>query len=317
MPGVTSLARGPGRRYNPCVEAAARITKLRVPPRRLPAGLLCAACLTPAGLFWSLFFSLSALYPTLFSADPRPIRTLGLRLSGVQAPAAILGVQPLGADFNGKPLARVTYHYKDGQGRSWLSVAVDFADPWKEGDLGTVVYLRSQPGVSRLRGEGQQPYGLFGWVLWLFPFSAMVLGSPAWRKGLDAVLLLRDGIAAEARIGSSERVRRWGRERERMVYEFESAEGRTIRGSSDLPADAAFQGAQRLPVLYRPAQPQISALVDSLPERYAAAVDGRGEWVYRGSRWPATRVAAAGALLAAAASCLVLHWAGFLPYLGR
>jgi hypothetical protein len=265
-----------------------------------------------AGAFWAAFLSVGVLYLTFFSGDASPWQVLRLRIQGVRAPAMVTAVLPTGTVFEGERLARIAYVYEDGaESRSGL--AYDRQSLWSVGDAGTAVYV---PGteVRRLQGPGQQPYGLFGWIQWVLPICALVLGSTAWRRGIDAWLLLKHGRPATARVTNVWKLR--FKARFRIAYRFEDDQGRQRVGWSDLPADS-LPGGQEVGILYVPRQSAISAAVDALEWRFPLAVDGKGRLRYTGGALPMLRFVAALALLALAALAGGAHLAGFLPDLGR
>jgi len=88
------------------MNALPRITRIRLPPRRLPFALACKAALSLPGFLLGLLFATSLLWATLGSGDAHVQDVAGLRLWGKQAPAAVEKVEAEKLTVDGEPLPR-------------------------------------------------------------------------------------------------------------------------------------------------------------------------------------------------------------------
>jgi len=294
--------------------------------------LVCQAALNRPGYCWGLLLSWTLVYICYFSGDRRPLDVPILRIWGLETTAVVESVEPLNARVGGERLARVRYAFVYG-GQIRLGTAYDKASRWQKGDHGVAIFAPFDPGISRLRSPRQKGSGIFERSLWLFPFAALVLGAPAWRRGLMEALLLREGLAADAHILEARRMRRrFGRPSYKFTYEFETLWGQVLRASlvlpEDLPARASSgllfstsaiprEGAPRRSVLYLPRDPTFSCLVDALPLRFGLRVDSKGQWVAAPSWRPLVRFGVLALSLGLGVASLAAWLLGYLPDMGR
>lgn len=298
--------------------------RIRLPPRHLPFALACQALLSVSGFLWAMMFSVALLWATFCSGDANVPDVPALRLWGGKTPAEVRSVEPTPLKVGGEPVGKVTYSFNAG-GLDYSRTTYDFADHWKPGQPATALYLESAPEVSRLQGERRGHSGLFGSFLFFVPFAAVLLGFPAWRRGLREALLLREGLSADARLLDCLRLSRKVRGVPvcRCHYEFESLWGEVFRGRAVVPEStvagprAIGAGSVRRPALYLPRDASVSTLVDALPMRYGLKVDRYGDWVAGLKVLPVVSICVAGVSVALAMLCLILQAGGVLTDLGR
>ena len=306
------------------MNAPTRITRLRLPPRKLPFALACQAFLNLPGFLLALLFASAMLWATFGSGDAHVQEVPGLRVWGQKAPAAVAMVEAENLTVDGEPLAKVTYEF-NAEGHGFRQTTYDFASHWQPGQTATALYLPGDPAVSRLQGEKRPHAGVFGSSLYFIPLAAVFLGIPFWRRGFRDLLLLREGLTADAQLLDCRALP--GRERGvevcRCNYEFESLWGEVFRGSAVVPVTVAptpreiEDASARRSVIYLPRDAAVSTLVDALPMRYGLKVDRRGEWVAGIETLPVLSAWAAAGTSALALLGLILQVLGLLGDLGR
>lgn len=264
---------------------ATRIDHLQPPPRRVPLALICASLSGVFTLFGSVFFSFGMIFVWVFGAGQRPLDAWRLSRAGATAPALVEEVEGTGGYENEVQIFRYRFRVLAGDGTGPAGTCYTTGGQWQAGDRVRAVYLPEDPAVACLEGARLSD---FPWWVMLFVgiFPAIGLGFliPSTIGGLRRIQLLRHGLVAAAGNLRTEttNTRINNVPVMRYRYEFRDLQGMVRPGSSSALPTVQVGDEAAEPVLYLPARPRQSLLVDTLSLRHRLEIGPGGGWVYPG-----------------------------------
>lgn len=235
--------------------------------RRVP---LSARLAVRLGNLWSLIgwgvfgFTMIFGWMILATAD----LTFGLQFAGdlETAPAEVTEVEKTSMSENERKIHAVGYRFTGPDGQVRQGVSYTFAPP-EPGEAVTVEFPRDDPETSRITGMRHKPFPGFLAVFLLFPLAGWVVVMVGWSKGGKNLRLLRTGVLTRGRLvdkkPTASRVnnqRVW-----KMVFAFTDAEGNEHQAVARTHKPEKLTDQPEELVLYDPAGPYRSALLDALP----------------------------------------------------
>ena len=278
---------------------SSRIARLAPPPRRVPLPVVCSAMLGtakgPATFLLTLFMLAGWLSATVF----RPVDQLRLAFSVTTAQAIVTEVTTTGRSVNEVEEYEYSFTFSAPDGRTITGRSYSIGQLWSVGDHVAAWYVPDEPAVARL--DGTRLSTVAPWLVWFMMLFSIVFSmnlAITAVGGLRQVMLLRYGKVGDARkIGAKETSLQLPRVLSgkpwydldryviqkyavtRYAYLFQASDGRIYRGTCKaLPSEEIGDEAVE-PIVYLPADPHVSMLVDVLPLRCALDVDGAGQWV--------------------------------------
>jgi hypothetical protein len=160
---------------------------------------------------------------------------------------------------------------------------------WSKGDSVPVTYLPDKPAVAELQDTRHTEFPWWAMLLvGIFPLIGGVMLVVSALSGWRQIRLLMMGRLAYARWINVTPTNTSVNDQPVMKYafEFQTEDGQTYQGNSKSLPKAQLGDEANEPVLYLPANPDRSMLLDAVPVRYALAVDASGQWVSDNSPWP-------------------------------
>jgi Protein of unknown function (DUF3592) len=217
-----------------------------------------------------------------------PLEEWRLAHSAATAEATITRVSATNATENDVAVYEYRFTFRTPDEKTISGRSYSTGHLWTEGDTATVWYLSDKPTVARLDGTRLSTFA--PWVLFvlIFPIVGAVMFAIATISGLRHVILLRYGHVAGARTlerkptGASVN----NQPVMKYIYEFQADNGEILSGSSNAVYTERVGDETQEPVLYLPASPAVSMLVDALPLRCPLDVNESGQWVSYESVWP-------------------------------
>lgn len=175
---------------------------------------------------------------------------------GVHATAAVVSESRTRGD---NPRTVVTYRYEVAGSAHESTARLPERDRRRfvEGDDLGILYLRSQPAVSWVEGDepGVLPLAVVPLIVIALLFIAWLV---AWNVRRETTLL-SEGRVAEARIVSTNKVRRQHHHSYRVEYEFTTLSGAKVTAHAENRRVPAGDGAT-VPVIYHRDNPRRNAL---------------------------------------------------------
>lgn len=265
-----------------------RIAQLVPPPRWVPLPVICSAMLGVVGGMGALFFIFGMIGVWVFAGDLHPLDEWRLAHSAATAEATITKVSATNSTENDVRVYEYRFTFRTPDEKTISGRSYSTGRLWTQGDTATVWYLPDKPTVARLDGTRLSTFAL--WVLFvlIFPLDGMIMFIISTIRGLRHVILLRYGQVSSARTLDRKPTGASVNHQPVMkyTYEFQADTGETRSGSSKAVYTEKIGDEAQEPVLYLPANPGVSMLVDALPLRCPLDVNESGQWAFYGSMWP-------------------------------
>jgi hypothetical protein len=244
------------------------------------------------------------VFAWIFVGDFNPIDEWRLSRSTTTARATVTDVATTGATENDVPVYEYHFTFTTPNEQRITAHSYCTGSVWSVEERVTVWYVPNKPTVARLEDTRRSQFGPMVLFVLIFPMTGAILFTVATVGGLRQVILLRQGEVASARAISMQATNTRVNNQPVMeyTYEFQGWDGDTYTGFSKALPTGAIGDEVEEPVLYLPANPHRSVLVDALPLRYSLDVDGAGQWVSYEGVWPVV--------------WYVLVWVGILANVG-
>lgn len=258
-----------------------RIDRLAAPPRWVPLPTACTALTGIFGIFGAVFFSFGMIFVWVFGANTHPIDEWRLAHSSASAPAVVETASPTNGNVNHVTVYEYRFRFNPGDGLPMVGTCYTTGQNWQEGERVVVHYLPGNPEVACLEGARLSQFQ--AWVLLLvmiFPLVGLALFVPGVVSGWRKVKLLRYGEVTGAMNISTSPTNTSINNVPVLAYSYEFRDrlGGEYKGlSRALPTDKIGDEVLE-PVLYLPANPRQSMLVDALPLKFPLEVDEEGQW---------------------------------------
>ncbi len=214
---------------------------------------------------WGVFgFAMIFGWMVLAAAD----LTFGVRFAGAldTAQGTVTEVKQTTMSENESKIHAVHYRFPSPDGQVRQGVSYTF-DPPEAGTAVSVEFPEGDPETSRIAGMRTKPFG--GWlaVFLLLPLVGWVLVMVGWSKGGKNLRLLRTGVLTRGRLvdkqPTASRVnnrRVW-----KLTFGFTDAEGNEHQAVARTHTPEKLTDQPEELVLYDPAAPYRSTLLDVLP----------------------------------------------------
>ena len=219
-------------------------------------GLLGGALLAEALILFALL--------QLFVEQGMPFADYSLDAHAMVTTGRIEAVTGVKAPLSGQELARSTFRFHTGPGRSVGGVSFSAQPPGVAGTEHAVEYLGDDPATCRLAGGRWSPVPPALVLLLVGSFAAgFVLLVIRVRGRLELSIALREGMVTSARVLAVTQSARSG---VCVAYQFSDPTGRVHRGRQRLPAGHPLAHLARdadalLPVVHAPDKPAVHWLV--------------------------------------------------------
>lgn len=266
-----------------------RITYLADPPRRVPWTVIASAIPGMIGLFGAIFFLFGMFFVVIFAGEVRPLDELRLSSSTTTATATVIDVQDTNATENEVTVFEYRFTFRTRTEADVTATSFSTGQLYSKGERVPVTYLPDKPTVAQLQDTRRTT---FPWwtalFVGIFPFIGGVLLLAGTLSGWRQVRLLALGRLTYARWVNASPTRTTVNDQPVLKYtfEFQAEDGQTYQGNSKSLPKAQLGDEAREPVLYLPANPDRSMLLDAVPVRYSLSVDDSGQWVSDGNPWP-------------------------------
>lgn len=242
-------------------------------PRRVP--LHVAARVMFGGFinqFGWCFLGFGMIFVWIFGANADVAGLVAFQGPRTTVPATVTSSEPTGASEGGGEHSEGTpiyaNHYRfEYQGKTYAGVSYATGNRLEPGSQVPVEIAGSNPRRSRIRGMRSATFGPIVLLVFIFPVVGLAfLGAGLWQS-LKALRLLRHGEVAEGKVVEKKRTNMTINNRRvyRLTFAFTTRDGRKLRAiarthQSELLEDEALE-----PLLYDPADPTRSTLLDHLP----------------------------------------------------
>ncbi len=266
-----------------------RIMYLADPPRRVPWTVIAAAIPGMIGSMGALFFLFGMLFVVIFSGDVRPLEELRLSSATTTATATVTDVRETNSTENDVSVYEYRFTFRtpnetDVTGKSYSTGRI-----WSKGERVPVTYLPDKPGVAQLQDTRHTEFPWWTALLvGIFPFIGGVMLLLGALSGWRQIRLLALGRLAYARWINVTATSTTVNDQPVMKYafEFQAEDGQMYQGHSKSLPKAQLGDEANEPVLYLPANPDRSMLLDAVPVRSSLSADGSGQWLSDGNPWP-------------------------------
>ncbi|MCC6997204.1 MAG: hypothetical protein IT370_21500 [Deltaproteobacteria bacterium] len=168
----------------------------------------------------------------------------------------------------------IHYQFTDANGERRTGESI--GKPLGPGTRVQIEYPRGNPSISRIEGMHRPALGPIGYLL-AFPLPlGLVLAVLGMRQGRRKAQLLAVGRPGAGRLIDTSVERGPEGERSyRLTFEFTADDGRVYRHQLETASKARFEGEGDEPLVYHPADPECSAMMDDLPGNPRIDAEGR------------------------------------------
>ncbi|MGB7540297.1 MAG: DUF3592 domain-containing protein [Anaerolineales bacterium] len=259
-----------------------RIRNLAQPPRPVPLPVICSAMLGTTGGFGAIFMIMGLVFTIVFTGGYRPFDDIRLALFRETAQGKVMRVSETNATENDVDVYEYEYAFTTHREEQMSGRSYSTGLRWSAGSSVAVEYVPDAPFISKIQGARTSVFA--PWVLFvlIFPGVGGLLFLSSTIGGLRQVLLLRNGIIADARIVSTRPTGVTVNNTPVLeyAYEIQTSMGVTADGKAKAFPSDRIGDEETEPALYLPSNPNISTLVDAVGLNYPLDVDGlSGQWV--------------------------------------
>ena len=266
-----------------------RIIYLADPPRRVPLTVIASAIPGLIGMMGAAFFLFGMLFVAIFSGDVRPLDEVRLGSATTTATATVTDVLDTNASENDEPVYEYRFTFRTRNETEIKGTSYSTGQLYTKGDRVPVTYLPDKPSVAQLQDTRHTE---FPWwtalMVGIFPFIGGMMLLAGTLNGWHQVRLLMFGRLTYARWINVTPTSTTVNDQPVLKYafEFQADDGQTYQGNSKSLPKAQLGDEANEPVLYLPAKPDRSMLLDAVPVRYSLSVDASGQWTSDGNPWP-------------------------------
>jgi hypothetical protein len=259
-----------------------RIRNLAPPPRPVPLPIVCSAMRGTSGEFGSLFLIIGLVSTIVFTGGYRPIDDLRLALFRETAQGRVTRVNETNATENDVDVYEYEYAFTSRREERMTGRSYSTGQDWSVGNSVTIAYVPDAPFISKIQEARSSVFA--PWVLFVLIFPAVggALFLSAAIGGLRQVLLLRNGLIADARIVSTRSTGVTVNDTPVLeyIYEIQTGMGVVADGKAKAFPSDRLGDEETEPALYLPSNPGRSTLVDAISLTYPLDVDGiSGQWI--------------------------------------
>jgi hypothetical protein len=259
-----------------------RIHNLAPPPRTVPLPIICSAMQGTTGGFGSLFLIFGLVFTLIFTHGYKPLDNLRLALSNATAQGKITRVDASNATENEVEVYEYEFTFTTRGEEQMTGRSYSTGRRWSAGSSVTIEYVPDAPFISQIQGARSSLFA--PWVLFVLVFPAVggALFLSAAVGGLRQVVLLRNGMIADARIVSTRPTGTSVNDTPVLeyTYELQTSMGELADGKAKAFPSDRLGDEETEPALYMPGNPSRSTLVDAISLNYPLDVDGlSGQWV--------------------------------------
>lgn len=234
--------------------------------RKIPARIARKAFFSFLIWFGSIFLISGLLFATVF-ALAADWSSLKFGKNSPTVTGTVTKIESTSASVNDLPVMAYTFMYKVN-GKEYQSVSYSEKHSFEVGNPVEVEYLRPEPQTSRIKETRRGLFGIgFLPLLLIFPGIGGVFVWLGIRKGLHNVAMLRYGKITYGQLINkvSTNTRINNQTVYKLIFRFEAngAEYEAI-GKSHQPARMEDETVEM--ILYDPARPTRSVVVDEMPE---------------------------------------------------
>ncbi len=131
----------------------------------------------------------------------------------------------------------------------------------------TIEYATGKPEVSRIRGMRRSPFAVWAAFVFIFPLIGLCIVAVGLRRGLKANRLLGHGCLALGRLQSKAATNTKVNDRPvyNLTFAFEDQDGSTCEAHARSHTPEELEDDAEEPLLYDPANPAYSVMLDNLP----------------------------------------------------
>lgn len=266
-----------------------RITYLADPPRRVPLTVIASAIPGMIGMFGAVFFLAGMFFVAIFSGDVRPLDELRLSSATATATATVIEVNETNASENDEAIYEYRFTFRTRNESEVNGASYSTGQIWSKGERVPVTYLPDKPSVAQLQDTRRTQFPCWtALFVGIFPLVGGVMLLVGAVSGWRQIHLLATGRLAYARWINVTPTSTTVNDQPVLKYafEFQAEDGQLHQGNSKSLPKAQLGDEASEPVLYLPAKPDRSMLLDAVPVRYSLSVDGSGQWVSDGNPWP-------------------------------
>lgn len=262
-----------------------RIRNLAPPPRPVPLPVICSAMRGTTGGFGAVFLVMGLVFTLIFTRGFRPMDDIRLALSKTTVDGLITRVVDPSATENDVPVYEYEYSFTTRREEAVTGRSYSTGRRWSAGSSIIVEYVPDAPVISRIEGTRTSMFS--PWILFvlIFPGVGGALFLSAAIGGLRQVLLLRNGVIADARIIGTRETGTSVNNNPVLeyVYEITTSAGELADGKAKAFPSERLGDEDHEPALYLPSNPEHSTLVDAIALSRPLDVDGlSGKWIATG-----------------------------------
>jgi hypothetical protein len=262
-----------------------RIRNLAPPPRPVPLPVIGSAMLGTTGGFGSVFLVMGLVFTLIFTRGFRPMDDIRLALSKTTVDGLVTRVVDPSATENDEPVYEYEYSFTTRREEQMTGRSYSTGRRWSSGSSITVEYVPDAPVISRIEGARTSMFSPWIMFVLIFPGVGGALFLSAAYGGLRQVLLLRNGVIADARITGTRETGTSVNNNPVLVfiYEITTSAGVMADGTSRAFPSERLGDEEIEPALYLPSNPGFSTLVDSISLNHPLDVDSlSGQWIATG-----------------------------------
>jgi hypothetical protein len=225
----------------------------------------------------------------IFSGDVRPLDEVRLGSATTTATATVTEVNETNSTENDEPVYEYRFTFRTKNETDVKGTSYSTGRIYTTGERVPVTYLPDKPSVAQLQDTRHTEFPWWTILLaGIFPFIGGVMLLAGALTGWRQIRLLALGRLTYARWINVTPTNTSVNDQPVMKYafEFQAEDGQTYQGNSKSLPKAQLGDEANEPVLYLPAHPDRSMLLDAVPLRYSLSADGSGQWVSDGNPWP-------------------------------
>ncbi len=177
----------------------------------------------------------------------------------------------------GMPVYATHYSFKTPDGKEYSGVSYATGSYRPKGTAVTVEYPRGNPAMSRIQGTRRAVFGAWAGIMGLFPFAGLALAGVGLAKGTRARQLLANGKQGMGKLKSKAATNVQVNKQTvfKLTFEFAAEDGHSYEAVARTHKPHELEDEAQEPLLYDPADPRRSVMLDTLPGR--PRIDEKGQ----------------------------------------
>ena len=182
------------------------------------------------------------------------------------AAGVVRACEDTGGKANNVTIYRNVYTFTAADGSQHEGASYATGKQLAPGTSVTVVYVKDNPAVSRIRDMRSTLMGAWGLFILIFPLVGLVLVAASLVRSRKRLRLLRDGITAVGTLVDKQATNTSVNHQRvyKFTYAFTADDGGTYRATARTHETGKFSDENE-PLLYDPANPNVAVMMDNIP----------------------------------------------------